>query len=60
MGAYDVLIRIKRSFVWMEKIDKIDRYRVTHILLSKLKDAEEEAERVGYISADDVAKELGV
>ena len=43
----------------MEKIDELDRYRVTHILLSKLKDAEEEAERVGYFSADDVEKVLG-
>ena len=43
----------------MKKIDELDRYRVTHILLLKLKDAEEEAERVGYFSADDVEKVLG-
>ena len=54
------LVEIKRSFVWMEKIGELDRYRAAYTLLSKLKDAEEEAERVGYISADDVEKELGI
>lgn len=50
----------KYGILTMEEIDELDRYRAAYTLLSKLKDAEEEAERVGYISADDVAKELGV
>ena len=50
----------KYGILTMEEIDELDRYRAAYTLLSKLKDAEEEAERVGYILADDVAKELGV
>ena len=50
----------KYGILTMEEIDELDRYRAAYTLLSKLKNAEEEAERVGYISADDVAKELGV
>ena len=49
----------KYGILTMEEIDELDRYRAAYTLLSKLKDAEEEAERVGYISADDVEKELG-
>jgi hypothetical protein len=50
----------KYGILTMEEIDELDRYRAAYTLLSKLKDAEEEAEKVGYISADDVEKELGV
>ena len=44
----------------MEDIDELDRHRVACTLLKKLKDAEEEAEKYGYILADDVEKELGL
>ena len=42
----------------MDEIDKLDRYRVAYTLLEKLKEAEEEAEKEGYILAVDVEKEL--
>ena len=50
----------KYVILTMEKIDELDKYRSAYMLLTKLKEAEEEAEREGYISAEDVEKELGV
>ena len=50
----------KYGILTMEEIDELDRYRAVYMLLTKLKEAEEEAEREGYISAEDVEKELGV
>ena len=50
----------KYGILTMEEIDELDRYRAAYMLLTKLKEAEEEAEREGYISAEDVEKELGV
>ena len=44
----------------MEEIDELDRYRPAYTLFSKLKSAEERADREGWISADDLEKELGV
>ena len=43
----------------MEEIDELDKYRAAYMLLTKLKEAEEEVEIKGYISADDVEKKLG-
>ena len=40
------------------EIDELDRYRAA--LFSKLKNAEERANREGWISADDLEKELGI
>ena len=50
----------KYGILTMEEIDELDKYRAAYMLLTKLKEAEEEAERVGYIAAEDVEKELGV
>ena len=50
----------KHGILTMEEIDELDRCRAAYMLLTKLKEAEEEAEREGYISAEDVEKELGV
>ena len=50
----------KYVILTMEEIDELDRCRAAYMLLTKLKEAEEEAEREGYISAEDVEKELGV
>ena len=50
----------KYGILTMEEIDELDRYRAAYMLLTNLKKAEEEAEREGYISAEDVEKELGV
>lgn len=48
----------KYVILTMEEIDELDRCRAAYMLLTKLKEAEEEAEREGYISAEDVDKEL--
>ena len=50
----------KYGILTMEEIDELDKYRAAYMLLTKLKEAEQEAEREGYISAEDVEKELGV
>ena len=50
----------KYGILTMGEIDELDKYRAAYMLLTKLKEAEEEAEREGYISAEDVEKELGV
>lgn len=44
----------------MAEIDELDRYRAAYTLFSKLKSTEERADREGWISADDLEKELGV
>ncbi len=44
----------------MAEIDELDRYRAAYTLGSKLRKAEERADKEGWISADDVEKELGV
>lgn len=44
----------------MAEIDELDRYRAAYTLISKLKKADERADKEGWISADDVEKELGV
>lgn len=44
----------------MAEIDELDRYRSAYMLFSKLKKAEERADKEGWVSADDVEKELGV
>ena len=44
----------------MAEIDELDRYRAAYTLFSKLKNAEERANKEGWIAADDLEKELGV
>ena len=44
----------------MAEIDELDRYRAAYTLFSKLKKAEERADKEGWISADELEKELGV
>lgn len=44
----------------MAEIDDLDRCRAAYTLFSKVKSAEERADREGWISADDLEKELGV
>ena len=43
----------------MAEIDELDRCRAAYTLLSKLKKAEERADKDGWISADELEKELG-
>lgn len=40
------------------EIDKLDCYRAAYTFITKLKKAEERANKEGWISADDVEKEL--
>lgn len=51
-GQYEILT--------IAEIDELDRYRAAYTLFSKLKNAEERANREGWISADDLEKELGI
>ncbi len=44
----------------MEEIDELDRYKEAYFLFLKLKQAENRADREGWISADDIEKDLGV
>lgn len=44
----------------MAEIDELDRYRAAYTLISKLRKAEERADKEGWVSADDVEKELEV
>lgn len=44
----------------MAEIDELDRYRAAYTLFSKLQKAEERAAKEGWISADDLERELGV
>ena len=44
----------------MEEIDELDRYKAAYTLFSKLKKAEERADKEGWIDVDDLEKELGV
>ena len=44
----------------MEEIDELDRLKAIYTLNKKLQEAEDEAEREGWISEEDLKKELGV
>ena len=48
------------EYLTTAEIDKLDRYRAAYTFITKLKKAEERADKEGWISADDVEKELGV
>ena len=44
----------------MSEIDELDRYRAAYTLFLKLKKAEKRADKEGWISAEELEKELGV
>ena len=44
----------------MAEADELDRMRAAFRLMSDLRSAEEEADRAGWIEADDVEKEMGI
>ena len=44
----------------MEEIDELDRLKAIYTLNKKLQEAEDVAEREGWISEEDLKKELGV
>ncbi len=51
-GAYAIMT--------VEEADQLDRLRAYHSLLSDLRDAEERADREGWISDDEMRKEMGL
>ena len=51
-GAYAIMS--------MAEADELDRMRAAFRLMSDLRSAEEEADRAGWIEADDVEKEMGI
>ena len=44
----------------MAEIDELDRYRAAYTLVSRLRKAEERADKEGWISAEEAEKELRV
>lgn len=44
----------------MEEIDELDRYKEAYYLFLKLRQAEKRADKEGWISADEIEKDLGV
>ena len=46
------------EYLTTAEIDKLDHYRAAYTFITKLKKAEERADKEGWISADDVEKEL--
>lgn len=48
------------AILTMNEIDELDRYHAAYELLTKLKKAEERAEREGYVSAEEVDRILGL
>ena len=51
-GAYAIMT--------VEEADELDRLRGVHSLLSDLREAEERADREGWISDEDMQKEMGL
>lgn len=48
------------AILTMAEVDELDRYRAAYTLISKLKKAEERAEKEGWTDIEDVEKELGL
>lgn len=44
----------------MKEIDELDRYKEAYFLFLKLRQAEKRANKEGWISADEIEKDLGV
>ena len=44
----------------MKEIDELDRYKEAYFLFLKLRQAEKRADKEGWISADEIEKDLGV
>ena len=51
-GAYAIMS--------MAEADELDRMRAAFRLMSDLRSAEEEADRAGWIEADELEKEMGI
>lgn len=48
------------AILTMKEIDELDRYRAAYQLIEKLKEAERQADTEGWLSAEEVKKQLGV
>ena len=44
----------------MKEIDELDRYKEAYFLFLKLRQAEKRPDKEGWISADEIEKDLGV
>ena len=48
------------AILTMDEVDELDRIKAAYLLLSKLQNAEEKADKEGWVDADTLEKELGV
>ena len=48
------------AILTMKEIDELDRYRAAYKLIEKLKAAEAQADAEGWITSEDLKRELGV
>ena len=48
------------AILTMDEVDELDRIKAAYLLLSKLQNAEEKADKEGWVDADALEKELGV
>jgi len=48
------------AILTMDEVDELDRIKAAYLLLSKLQNAEEKADKEGWVDANALEKELGV
>lgn len=48
------------AILTMDEVDELDRIKAAYLLLSKLQNAKEKADKEGWVDADALEKELGV
>lgn len=48
------------AILTMDEVDELDRIKAAYLLLAKLQSAEKKADKVGWVDADALEKELGV
>ena len=48
------------AILTMDEVDELDRIKAAYLLLFKLQNAEEKADKEGWVDADALEKELGV
>ena len=48
------------AILTMDEVDELDRIKAAYLLLSKLQNAKEKADKEGWVDVDALEKELGV
>ncbi len=48
------------AILTMDEVDELDRIKAAYLLLSKLQNAKEKADKEGWVDANALEKELGV